>query len=173
MAYRRGYLKRLYVAFWKEFGTLLRWSVFGAVILHFGFARHWSWIVVFIIGFFAAHRIAMSVVYDFSETYFTPGRGGEISLSNPRVWTFHLVLTKTFIEEISTQLSERFYEDKARTEYCDPSIDKPVFATSTHLKKLMIEEHPKRVRIHRWVISCIFRAMPAGYSRACRPPIPV
>ena len=67
--YTKNYLERLVYAFRKDYGCLLFWSITFALILHFGFSTHWSWIAVAILGLFAARRLVITTVNDFNEHY--------------------------------------------------------------------------------------------------------
>lgn len=143
-----GLFKRYAVDSIKRWQVLILWSTVGALVLH-GAGLSWSFISVFLFGLFAARELARDVVQRWSERYVSPGIAGGISIANPRVWTFKLILTKTLIEEVSAQLSSRFSEHKEITDDILPAL---LNATSAWLQKLVIEEYPTRVRAHLWLV---------------------
>lgn len=145
--------KRYAVDFIRRWQVFLLWATIGALVLRFNAGLSWSLISVFLFGLFVARLLADDVVQRWAEKYISPGIAGGISIANPRVWTFKLLLTKTLIEEVSAQLSNRFSEHKEVTDLLLPSLRKSLNATSELLQKLVIEEYPSRVRVHLWLVS--------------------
>lgn len=98
-------IKRNIVNFQREWGTFIYLSVAGGLFLHFVENLSWSLIGHFVLGLYLARGFADESLYKWAEKNMSPGTEGGLSPLYPRVWTFHLDLTKTFIEEITAKSS--------------------------------------------------------------------
>ena len=99
-------LKRYAIDFRREWGGFIYFSAIGALALYFGGVT-WSIIWIFPFGLFAARELARDAIQKWSAMNFSPGIDGG-TLVNPRVWTFHLEISTTLLQEAEMSLSDRY-----------------------------------------------------------------
>jgi len=139
--------------FRRQWEAFIIWSAVSALVLRFIAELPWSLIGVFVLGLFVARELARDAVQRWSERYISPGIDGDYSIVNPRVWTFELSLSKAFIQEVADNLSNRLSTHKIKDSMPLGGWSTPDYAWRETLEKLVIEEYPHKVRVHRWLVT--------------------
>jgi hypothetical protein len=98
-------------------------------------------------GYWATLKATYYALQKWSQKNVSPDHGSEggLSVIYPRVWTFKLDLTTTFVQAIATKMSGK--EDSHR----QPSFS--LVNDDEFLTKLVIDEYLNRIRVHRWLES--------------------
>ena len=136
----------------RRWRTVLLLGVLSVFVLPGSLGVSWSGVVLFVFGLYGAHLIAEDAVAQWVERVIAPGMPRGLSLAHPRVWTFTLDLMQPFLDEVAAQLAARLAAHPGATRL-PPSLQRSWHATAEFLQKLVIDEHPGRVRVHLWLVA--------------------
>jgi hypothetical protein len=135
-------LKNSVADFRKEWGVFINLAVLGVTVLYLANVSL-SLIGVFLIALFLARVLTYDILSKWTKENLSPGTEGGLSPIYPRVWTFELHLTKTFLQEITAKVSGK----------TDHLLAHAFRNEEEFLQKLVIDEYINRLRVHRWLVS--------------------
>ena len=121
-----------YIARWH----VVLWFALTACVLFIGGLRT-DQISASLFILFVARLLAKDLLTKAIREKSASHRSPKITVANPRVWTIHIGVSKTFIEEALRQ--------SAPTET-------GIWINETLVKRITIEEFPDRIRQHVWFI---------------------